>query len=178
MAASTVRASLPEWDSFFPAEPVGSPCSYRKVQGGLPGVVFCSHVMPFCKGQEFFHNTHSRLVISAQGAYLARPLRKDFIHGVMEPSRNACQPSTVYSRFTGRRPPFTLQPGLATTFIHFSLPQPYLSKISVPQPRLLWADSLWHRHTKPREPLTKPRCRPLFEHAGVDNCWEISSARQ
>lgn len=119
MAASTVRASLPEWDSFFPAEPVGSPCSYRKVQGGLPGVVFCSHVMPFCKGQEFFHNTHSRLVISAQGAYLARPLGKDFIHGVMEPSRNACQPSTVYSRFTGRRPPFTLQPGLATTFIHF-----------------------------------------------------------
>lgn len=116
-------------------------------------------------------------VVSAQGAYLACPLGKDFIHGVREPSRNACLPSTVYSRFTGRRLHFTLQPGLATFFVRFSLPQPYLSKISLPQPGSSGL-TVWHRHTKPAEPLTKTRCRPLFEHARVDNCWEISSARQ
>lgn len=93
----------------------------------------------------------------------------------MEPSR-ACQPSTVYSGLTGRRPHFTLQPGLATFFMYFlchrrisvrSLCHSHSSGLTV-----------WHRHTKPTEPLTKTRCRPLFEHARVDNCWEISSARQ
>lgn len=68
---------------------------------------------------------------------------------------------------------------LSWQFFHrFSLPQAYLSTISVPQPAGSSRLTVWHRHTKPTEPLTKPRCRPLFEHARVDNCWEISSARQ
>lgn len=60
----------------------------------------------------------------------------------------------------------------------FSLPQPYLSEISLPQPSSSSRLTVWHRHTKPTQPLTKPRYCPLFEHAGVDNCWEIWSARQ
>lgn len=68
---------------------------------------------------------------------------------------------------------------LSWQFFHrFSLPQAYLSTISLPQAAGSSRLTVWHRHTKPTEPLTKPRCRPLFEHARVDNCWEISSARQ
>lgn len=143
-----------------------------KCTEGCCSVVFCSHVLPFCRGQEFFHNTRSRLEVSAQGAYLACSLRKHFLHGVMEPPWNACQPSTVC----------LFQVHWKETWLHssawpgcmfdtLSAPQPVPVR-SVSQPGSSSGLAAWHKHTKPTEPLTEPRCSSLCEHARVDNCWE------